>query len=86
MAEGVTNIPKRLYVQVGEKAEGDAFDRLGCLSLSDMRLFENDLEYIHKQDVIDHLKVTRGAMILDGYEEEDTCIKFIDELINEYEQ
>lgn len=38
----------------------------------------------HKE-IVDKIKVTRGAMILDGYEEEDSCIKFMDELIKEIE-
>ena len=36
-----------------------------------------------KEQIIEKLKVTRGAMILDGYEPEDSCIKFMNELIDE---
>jgi len=35
--------------------------------------------------IIDKIKVTRGAMILDGYDEYDSCVKYMDELIKEIE-
>ena len=35
------------------------------------------------KDIIDNAIITRGAMILDGYDEEDSCIKFMSELIEE---
>ena len=38
-----------------------------------------------RKNIIDKIKITRGAMILDGYDELDSCIKFIDELIKEVE-
>lgn len=34
------------------------------------------------QDVIKELEVTKGAIILDGYQVEDTCVKFLDKSIN----
>lgn len=36
--------------------------------------------------ILNDLKITRGAMILDGYDCYETCIKFMDELINKYEK
>ena len=38
-----------------------------------------------RKNIIDKIKVTRGAMILDGYDEFDSCIKYMDELIKEIE-
>lgn len=38
-----------------------------------------------RKNIIDKIKITRGAMILDGYDEFDSCVKFIDELIKEVE-
>ena len=38
-----------------------------------------------RKNIIDKIKVTRGAMILDGYDEFDSCIKYMDELIKEVE-
>lgn len=35
------------------------------------------------QDVIDEAEITKGAMILDGYDEEDTCIHYMNGLIKE---
>ena len=37
----------------------------------------------YKQELIGKITSTKGAMILDGYEPEDSCIKFINELIDE---
>lgn len=33
-------------------------------------------------DVIEELKVVKGAMILEGYEPEDSCIKYMEDTIN----
>ena len=38
-----------------------------------------------RKNIIDKIKVTRGAMILDGYDDYDSCIKYMDELIEEIE-
>lgn len=35
------------------------------------------------KDIIDNAIITRGAMILDGYDEEDTCVKYMTEFITE---
>ncbi len=40
---------------------------------------------LHK-NIIDKIKITRGAIILDGYDEFDSCIKYMDELIKEVEE
>lgn len=40
---------------------------------------------LYRKEIIDKIKVTRGAMILDGYEEFDSCVKYMDELIKEVE-
>lgn len=41
---------------------------------------------LYLKDIIDKVKITRGAMILDGYDEFDSCIKYMDELIEEIEK
>ena len=38
---------------------------------------------IYRKELRDKIIVTKGAMILDGYEPEDSCIKFMNELIKE---
>ena len=38
---------------------------------------------IYRKDLRDKVISTKGAMILDGYEPEDSCIKFMNELIDE---
>lgn len=38
---------------------------------------------LYRKEIIEKLKVTRGAMILDGYEPEDSCIKFMNDLLKE---
>ena len=45
----------------------------------------NGCDYISKVKVLNDLKITRGAMILDGYDCYDSCIKHMDELIKTYE-
>ena len=45
----------------------------------------NGCDYISKAKVLNDLKITRGAMILDGYDCYDSCIKYVDELIKSYE-
>lgn len=34
-------------------------------------------------DIVDEVEITKGAMILDGYDEEDTCIHYMNGLIKE---
>ena len=36
-------------------------------------------------DIIDEVTITKGAMILDGYDEEDSCIHFMNGL-EEYQE
>ena len=43
-------------------------------------------DYISKTKILNDLKITRGAMILDGYDCYDSCIKYMDEIINEYKK
>ena len=38
---------------------------------------------IYRKELRDKIIVTKGAMILDGYEPEDSCIKLMNELIDE---
>ena len=38
---------------------------------------------IYRKELRDKVIYTKGAMILDGYEPEDSCIKFMNELIDE---
>ena len=44
----------------------------------------NGRDYISKVKVLNDLYITRGAMILDGYECYDSCVKYMDELISAY--
>lgn len=37
-------------------------------------------------DVIDELEVMKGAMILDGYEPEDSCIKYVQQSIDIFKE
>lgn len=37
-------------------------------------------------DVIDEVAIVKGAMILDGYDEEDSCIHYMNELVNELKE
>ena len=39
-----------------------------------------------EQKILNDLRITKGAMILDGYECYDSCIKYMDELIKKYEK
>lgn len=34
-------------------------------------------------DIIDEVAITKGAMILDGYDEEDSCIHYMNGLVKE---
>ena len=38
---------------------------------------------IYRKELRDKVIYTKGAMILDGYEPEDSCIKFMNDLIDE---
>ena len=38
---------------------------------------------LFKKEVIDKLHITVGVMILDGYDECDSCVKYVNELICE---
>ena len=39
-----------------------------------------------KKEVIDKLHITVGAMILDGYDEFDSCVKYVNDLIRELDE
>lgn len=39
-----------------------------------------------KKEVIDKLHITVGAMILDGYDELDSCVKYVNDLIRELDE
>ena len=47
-------------------------------------MYNNEIE-IYKKQVIDKLHILIGAMILDGYDEYDSCVKYVNELIKELE-
>ena len=82
----IENIPDKVYIQLGEDVEpGTDYNDLDGLTFSSEKVFRNDIEYLRRKTVIANIKVTRNAMILDGYEEEDSCIKFMDGLIKEIE-
>ena len=52
--------------------------------LADDIRFVGGKGYISKTKILNDLIITRGAMILDGYECYDSCIKYMDELISTY--
>ena len=54
-------------------------------SLEDDIHFVGGKDYISKSKILNDLKITRGAMILDGYDCYDSCIKYMDELIKKYD-
>ena len=41
---------------------------------------------LFKKEVIDKLHITVGAMILDGYDEFDSCVKYVNDLIRELDE
>lgn len=41
---------------------------------------------LFKKEVIDKLNITVGAMILDGYDEFDSCVKYVNDLIRELDE
>lgn len=43
------------------------------------------IDVISRKYVIDKLHILVGAMILDGYDEFDSCVKYVNELIKELE-
>lgn len=53
-------------------------------SFADDIRFVDGKDYISKTKILNDLKITRGAMILDGYECYDSCVKYMDELISAY--
>lgn len=44
------------------------------------------IDVISRKHVIDKLHILVGAMILDGYDEFDSCVKYVNELIKELEE
>ena len=54
-------------------------------SFTDDIRFVDGKDYISKTKILNDLKITRGAMILDGYDCYDSCVKYMDELIRAYE-
>lgn len=41
---------------------------------------------LFKKEVIDKLHITVGALILDGYDEFDSCVKYVNDLIRELDE
>ena len=41
---------------------------------------------LFKKEVIDKLHITVGAMILNGYDEFDSCVKYVYDLIRELDE
>lgn len=41
---------------------------------------------LFKKEVIDKLHITVGAIILDGYDELDSCVKYVNDLIRELDE
>lgn len=53
-------------------------------SFTDDIRFVDGKDYISKTKILNDLKITRGAMILDGYDCYDSCVKYMDDLISAY--
>ena len=58
-----------------------AFDR--AISVIEKTSLQSVNAAIYRKELRDKVIYTKGAMILDGYEPEDSCIKFMNELIDE---
>lgn len=41
---------------------------------------------LFKKEVIDKLHITVGALTLDGYDEFDSCVKYVNDLIRELDE
>ena len=50
-----------------------------------MTIDENSINLVKAliSDIIDEVAITKGAMILDGYDEEDSCIHYMNSLVKE---
>lgn len=58
------------------------FEDRGVLYQETQNDFKAGADYL-KSSLFEKLQVYKGAMILDGYDPEDSCIKFMNELIEE---
>lgn len=58
------------------------FEDRGVLYQETQNDFKAGADYL-KSSLLEKLQVYKGAMILDGYDPEDSCIKFMNELIEE---
>lgn len=56
-------------------------DAINAVVIAETEAYEQ-LEAL-KQKAVDRASITMGAMILDGYEPEDSCVKYVQELIEE---
>lgn len=55
------------------------------IDISREKDFVSGAEMVQKH-ILDRAIITRGAMILDGYDEYDSCIKYMNEFINEIKE
>lgn len=88
-------IPKSVYERMNKNFDFPQLSECDELVIVKQKIDSKDKEYkfvssVYPNDcclgykIINDLKTTRGAMILDGYDCYDSCIKYMDELIEKY--
>ena len=88
-------IPKSVYERMNKNFDFPQLSECDELVIVKQEIGSEDKEYkfvssVYPNDcclgykIINDLKITRGAMILDGYDCYDSCIKYMDELIEKY--
>ena len=88
-------IPKSVYERMNKNFDFPQLSECDELVIVKQEIGSKDKEYkfvssVYPNDcclgykIINDLKITRGAMILDGYDCYDSCIKYMDELIEKY--
>ena len=88
-------IPKSVYERMNKNFDFPQLSECDELVIVKQEIGSKDKEYkfvssVYSNDcclcykIINDLKITRGAMILDGYDCYDSCIKYMDELIEKY--
>lgn len=90
-------IPKSVYERMNKNFDFPQLSECDELVIVKQEIDSEDKEYkfvssVYPNDcclgckIINDLKITRGAMILDGYDCYDSCIKYMDELIEKYNE
>ena len=93
---GGDEIPKKVYDRINENLDFPQLYECNELEFCKQCGSGTDITYVFKSDFapkqvpketsfLNDLKITRGAMILDGYDCYDSCIKYMDELIKKYD-